>query len=86
MDAGNYKDGKILLNPEKFAEMIVSSHQVSDDLEPEKIIKRKLTIYLTAILIAEKFNKLENRDLSKSDCNSIDALVKKLSTKKFEDW
>ncbi|GBG95883.1 hypothetical protein LFYK43_23420 [Ligilactobacillus salitolerans] len=86
MAAGKYNEGKILLDPEKFAEMIVASHTVSDDLDAEVIVKRKLTIYLNAILIAERFNSLEKRDLTDEDCDSVMELVKKLSSKKFQDW
>ncbi|CAM3067255.1 hypothetical protein [Lactiplantibacillus plajomi] len=58
--AKDHDNHNLKLDQRKFADMIVKSHQVSDDLDPEAIVKRKLTLYLTAYYLAEKFNKLED--------------------------
>lgn len=36
------------LNPKQAANLVVGLHQVPDDKDPETIVKRKLTLYLTA--------------------------------------
>ncbi len=52
------------LNPKQFANLVVESHQVPDDKDPETIVKRKLTLYLTAYYLAERFNELQQTTLS----------------------
>ncbi|MFD1672071.1 hypothetical protein ACFQ5M_08185 [Agrilactobacillus yilanensis] len=86
--ADSQNNQPITLNPKEFAEMIVSSHQVSDTLDPEAIVKRKLTIYLTALMIAEKFNSLEkkNLDLNNVDHETYQKMIDQLSGNTFTDW
>ncbi|MCD2256103.1 hypothetical protein ACNAN0_02150 [Agrilactobacillus fermenti] len=81
-----YQNGRIHLDPVDFAKMVVNSHQVSDDQDPEAIVKRKLTLYLTAIVIAEKFNRLEMQDLGSLDKESYNSLIEQLSERTFNDW
>ncbi|MCO7124724.1 hypothetical protein NIE88_02895 [Sporolactobacillus shoreicorticis] len=53
-------DEKFVLDPNKFAESVIRSQTVAGNNE-EEIVKNKLKLYLTAYVIAGKFNKLENR-------------------------
>ncbi|GAF41932.1 hypothetical protein FC83_GL002203 [Agrilactobacillus composti DSM 18527 = JCM 14202] len=82
----NLSKKPIHLDPKKFANLVVSSHDVSDDLSPEKIVKRKLTLYLTALMIAERFNQLENRDLRNLPKDDYHKLIGELEDETFEDW
>lgn len=36
------------LNPKQFEYLVVGTHQVPDEQDPENIVKRKSTLYLTA--------------------------------------
>jgi len=76
------------LDQKEFAKMIASSHQVSDELDPETIVKRKLTIYLTAYYLAEKFNDLQAQSLNgeKPSNQDYQQLLKQLQETKFGDW
>jgi len=75
------------LDPRKFAEMVISSHQVSDDLDPEAIVKRKLTLYLSAYYLADRFNKLENAHFEGAlDSKHYQQLLNELKDEKFGDW
>lgn len=53
-------EDKFNLDPNRFAEGVISSQTVAGNNE-EEIVKNKLKLYLTAYVIADKFNKLENR-------------------------
>ncbi|MCO7124698.1 hypothetical protein NIE88_02765 [Sporolactobacillus shoreicorticis] len=57
---------KLVLDPQKFAQIVVQSQPVSGSSE-EEIVKNKLKLYLTAYVIVEKFNKLENRAFYNSE-------------------
>ncbi|KRO17186.1 hypothetical protein [Lacticaseibacillus saniviri] len=77
------------LDQKKFAELVVGSHQVSDELDPEAIVKRKLTLYLTAYYMAERFNGLQDEtftDGTEPTSASYRALLKQLQDEKFGDW
>lgn len=75
------------LDRRKFAEMVVSSHQVSDDLDPEAIVKRKLTLYLSAYYLADRFNKLENAHFEGAlNSERYQKLLNELKDEKFGDW
>ena len=75
------------LNPKQFANLVVGSHQVPDDKNPEKIVKRKLTLYLTAYYLAERFNELQEETLSHSPSReNFNQLLKKLEDERFQDW
>lgn len=39
------KKDDLRLDPRKFAQLVVKSHQVSDQQDPEAIVKRKLTLF-----------------------------------------
>nr|WP_234002730.1 hypothetical protein [Lactobacillus sp. CBA3605] len=81
------KDNNLALNRHKFAEMVVNSHRVSDDLDPEAIVKRKLTLYLTAYYMAERFNKLEDGHFhGEMGTAHYQKLLQQLKDEKFGDW
>ena len=75
------------LNPKQFANLVVESHQVPDDKDPETIVKRKLTLYLTAYYLAERFNELQQTTLSHAPSRkNYKELLKKLEEERFQDW
>lgn len=47
------------LNPKQFANLVVGSHQDSEAMHPETIVKRCLTLYQPATTLAERFNELQ---------------------------
>ncbi|KRL93460.1 MULTISPECIES: hypothetical protein [Levilactobacillus] len=53
------KNDKITLNPEKFAAAVLGGNTQYPDEENKLYIKRQLTLYLEATLLAQDFNKLE---------------------------
>lgn len=80
-------DDDLRLNPRDFAQLVISSHQVSDDLDPEAIVKRKLTLYLTAYYLAERFNQLQGQDLGAGNEQAqYRQLLQQLEDTKFSDW
>jgi hypothetical protein len=87
MTSQNQNDSSLTLNQRKFAEMVVTSQHISDDLDPETIVKRKLTLYLTAYYLAERFNQLENAHF-KGEISSdrYQELLQQLKDDKFGDW
>ncbi|MCI1986163.1 MAG: hypothetical protein LKJ69_09610 [Lactobacillus sp.] len=80
-------DDDLRLNPRDFAQLVIGSHQVSDELDPEAIVKRKLTLYLTAYYLAERFNSLQAQDLGAEDKQKqYQELLQQLADTKFSDW
>ncbi|ETY72455.1 hypothetical protein [Lactiplantibacillus fabifermentans] len=80
-------DCNLSLDRRKFAEMVVSSHQVSDELDPEAIVKRKLTLYLSAYYMADRFNKLEDAHFQGGMSSAhYQKLLNELKDEKFGDW
>lgn len=83
------ENDELQLDPHKFAQLVIKSHQVSDELDPEAIVKRKLTLYLTAYYLAERFNHLEMQNFgngSKSEKERYQALLAQMADEKFGDW
>ena len=87
MDSQKQDNNNLKLDQRKFAEMVVASHQVSDGLDPEAIVKRKLTLYLTAYYLAERFNNLEDAHFKGEITNDhYQELLQQLKDDKFGDW
>lgn len=87
MASQDLDNNNLKLEPRKFAEMIVASHTVSDGMDPEAIVKRKLTLYLTAYYLAERFNKLEDAHFKGAITGDhYQELLKELKDDKFGDW
>ncbi|GAW98069.1 hypothetical protein [Secundilactobacillus mixtipabuli] len=63
---------KITLKPEAFAEAVLGGNPKRDDEEDKVYIKRQLTLYLEALLLAQDFNDLEETrfDVAKSEQRS----------------
>ena len=67
------KNSKMKLDAKKFAYSVISSHNIESDVV-EDIAKKKLTLYLTAYWLAEKFNNLEAqsfRNMNKKDYEDL---------------
>lgn len=78
-------DDNLKLDQKEFAKMIVNSHRVSDELDPEAIVKRKLTIYLTAYYLAEKFNNLQDETYFRTKHKSgVSEII--TTTSRYEIW
>lgn len=82
----NENNEYIKLDPKEFAKMVVTTHEVSDSLDPEAIVKRKLTLYLTAMIVAEKFNHLEQASFKNIDHETYEKLMSQLADETFMDW
>ncbi|WP_203652036.1 hypothetical protein [Secundilactobacillus yichangensis] len=63
---------KITLDPEAFAQAVLGGNPKRDDEEDKVYIKRQLTLYLEALLLAQDFNDLEETrfDVAKSEQRS----------------
>ncbi|GAX04392.1 hypothetical protein IWT140_02030 [Secundilactobacillus pentosiphilus] len=63
---------KITLSPEAFAQAVLGGNPKRDDEEDKIYIKRQLTLYLEALLLAQDFNDLEETrfDVAKSEQRS----------------
>ncbi|PLC31982.1 hypothetical protein, partial [Lacticaseibacillus rhamnosus] len=61
------------LNPKQFANLGVGSHPILDVKDLETIVKRKLTLYLTAYFLEQQLNDLQETSLihrlSSENCN-----------------
>jgi len=67
------KNSKMKIDAKKFAYSVISSQNIESDLV-EEIAKKKLTLYLTAYWLAEKFNNLEAqtfRNINKKDYEDL---------------
>ncbi|WP_047999884.1 hypothetical protein [Lactiplantibacillus herbarum] len=80
-------DGNLTLDKRKFAEMVVMSQNIPNDLDPETIVKQKLTLYLSAYYLAERFNKLEGAHFEgEISTDHYQKLMQQLKDDKFGDW
>jgi len=80
-------DGNLTLDQRKFAEMVVMSQNIPNDLDPETIVKQKLTLYLSAYYLAERFNKLEGAHFEgEISTDHYQKLMQQLKDDKFGDW
>lgn len=70
-------DEKLNIDPAKFAEIVVLS-QKCDGNNDEEIAKANLTLYITAYMLAEKFNKLENRAFFNKDNTEFQKIIKNI--------
>ena len=63
------RDEKITLDPKSFAEAVLGGNPRHEDEDDKVFIKRQLTLYLEATLLAQDFNDLEETrfDIAKSE-------------------
>ncbi|MBM7654973.1 hypothetical protein [Neobacillus cucumis] len=71
-------DKKMKINPEKFAYTVISSQNVESNL-PEEIVKKQLTLYLSAYWLVEKFNQMEAQSFENMERREYEDLMVKLS-------
>lgn len=71
------------LDPKTFAELVVQS-QPSKESNPERIVKDKLTLYLVAQMVAERFNGMET-DLISNQPSNFDQLLTRIDKLKIFD-
>jgi len=63
------------------------SQNIPNDLDPETIVKQKLTLYLSAYYLAERFNKLEGAHFEgEISTDHYQKLMQQLKDDKFGDW
>ena len=70
-------DEKLTIDPAKFAETVILSQKCSGDND-EEIAKANLTLYITAYMLAEKFNRLENRAFFNKDNIEFQKIIKNI--------
>lgn len=66
------------LDPEKFAAAVLGGNAQRPDEENKRYIKRQLTLYLEATLLAQDFNHLEQTRFSDAKGQQRDEILTKL--------
>lgn len=69
---------KIKLNPETFAVAVLGGNAQRPDEENKIYIKRQLTLYLEATLLAQDFNSLEESRFTMAKAQQREAILSKL--------
>lgn len=69
---------EIKLDPEKFAAAVLGGNAQKPDEENKRYIKRQLTLYLEATLLAQDFNNLEQTRFSDAKGQQRDEILMKL--------
>jgi hypothetical protein len=72
------KNSKMKIDAKKFAYTVISSQNIESDVV-EEIAKKKLTLYLTAFWLAERFNNLEAQSFRNMNRKDYEDLMVKLS-------
>ena len=72
------KNSKMKIDSKKFAYSVIESQSIDSDVV-EDIAKKKLTLYLTAYWLAEKFNTLEAQSFRNMNKKDYEDLMVKLS-------
>lgn len=73
---------KIEIDPKEFAYAVISNYVV-DSEDDEVVSKKKLSRYLVAYYLADRFNQLEKGQVNLSKSNELKKLLAMLGTNKF---
>ncbi|GEO69794.1 hypothetical protein FD25_GL001371 [Levilactobacillus acidifarinae DSM 19394] len=74
---------KMKLDPEKFAAAVLGGNAQKKDEENKLYIKRQLTLYLEATLLAQDFNGLEQTRFSDAKEQQRDDILLKLIERRY---
>lgn len=78
------KNDKITLSPEAFAEAVLGGNPKRDDEEDKVYIKRQLTLYLEALLLAQDFNDLEETRFDVAKSEQRNSILSKIIEHRYE--
>lgn len=73
---------KIDIDPKEFAYAVIGNYQV-DSEDDEMVSKKKLSRYLTAYYLADKFNQLEQDQFNLSKSNDLKKMLGMIGTNKY---
>lgn len=77
------KDEKITLDPKSFAEAVLGGNPKRDDEEDKVYIKRRLTLYLEAMLLAQDFNDLEETRFGIAKSEQRNQILQKIIERRY---
>lgn len=77
------KDEKIIIDPKKFAQMILPGSPKKDDEDDLVYIKRQLRLYLEALMLAQDFNDLEKTQFDVAKQTQRDAILQKIIERRY---
>ncbi|MFC6259342.1 hypothetical protein [Levilactobacillus fujinensis] len=72
------KDEKITLDPKEFAAAVLGGNAQRPDEENKLYIKRQLTLYLEATLLAQDFNHLEESQFDMAKAQQREEVLSKI--------
>ncbi|KRN03345.1 hypothetical protein FD13_GL000128 [Levilactobacillus senmaizukei DSM 21775 = NBRC 103853] len=72
------KNEKITLDPEAFAAAVLGGNEQRPDEANKLYIKRQLTLYLEATLLAQDFNELEESQFDMAKSQQREAVLSKI--------
>lgn len=78
------KNDKITIDPKAFAEAVLGGNQKRDDEEDQVYIKRQLTLYLEALLLAQDFNGLEETQFDMAKTEKRNSILTKIIEHRYE--
>lgn len=78
------KNDKITLDPKAFAEAVLGGNPKRDDEEDKVYIKRQLTLYLEALLLAQDFNELEETQFDVAKAEQRNNILTKIIEHRYE--
>lgn len=77
------KNDKITLNPESFAEAVLGGNPKKDEESDKVYIKRQLTLYLEALLLAQDFNGLEETQFDVAKAEQRNQILQKIIERRY---
>lgn len=77
------KNDKITLNPESFAEAVLGGNSKKDEEADKVYIKRQLTLYLEALLLAQDFNGLEETQFDVAKEEQRNKILQKIIERRY---
>lgn len=77
------KNDKITLNPESFAEAVLGGNPKKDEEADKVYIKRQLTLYLEALLLAQDFNGLEETQFDVAKEEQRNKILQKIIERRY---
>ncbi|ANZ60033.1 hypothetical protein AYR62_02090 [Secundilactobacillus paracollinoides] len=77
------KNDKITLDVKAFAEAVLGGNPKKDDEEDKVYIKRQLTLYLEAVLLAQDFNDLEETRFDVAKAEERNAILNKIIERRY---
>ncbi|KRM73415.1 hypothetical protein [Secundilactobacillus collinoides] len=77
------KNDKITLDVKAFAEAVLGGNPKKDEEEDKIYIKRQLTLYLEAVLLAQDFNNLEETRFDVAKTEERNRILNKIIERRY---